>query len=189
MFVKPSNLGSSVGVSRATDPAGLRRAIEEAFRYDRKILVEQGLDCREIECGILGNDQPEASALAEIIPKRAWYDYRAKYEAGMSEVQIPANLPPMLTKEIQAQAVKAYQAIDCSGMARIDFFLDRSSEQPYVNEINTIPGFTATSVYPKLWEASGLGYPALLDRLIQLALERHDERRQLLTRYQETGER
>ncbi len=184
MFVKPSNLGSSVGVSKATDRAGLRRAIDEAFRYDRKILIEQGLDCREVECGILGNDQPEASALAEIVPKRDWYDYRAKYEPGMSEVCIPAPLPPSLAQQIQAQAIQAYQAIDCSGMARIDFFLDRASAQSYVNEINTIPGFTTTSVYPKLWEASGLSYPALLDRLIQLALERHDERRQLLTTYQ-----
>ncbi len=184
IFVKPSNLGSSVGVSKATDRAGLHHAIEDAFRYDRKILVEQGLDCREVECGILGNDQPEASVLAEIIPKRAWYDYRAKYEPGMSEVQIPASLPVSLTREVQAQAIRAYQAIDCSGMARIDFFLDRASEMPYVNEINTIPGFTATSVYPKLWEASGLSYATLLDRLIQLALERHGEQRQLLTKYQ-----
>lgn len=189
MFVKPSNLGSSVGISKATDRAGLRRAIDEAFRYDRKILVEQGLDCREIECGILGNDQPEASALAEIVPKRDWYDYRAKYEPGMSEVLIPAALPPWLTQQIQAQAIQAYQAIDCSGMARIDFFLDRASAQPYVNEINTIPGFTATSVYPKLWEASGLSYPALLDRLIQLALERHAQRGLLLTKYEAAEDR
>lgn len=189
VFVKPSNLGSSVGVSKATDSAGLCHAIEEAFRYDRKILVEQGLDCREVECGILGNDQPEASVLAEIVPKRAWYDYRAKYEPGMSEVLIPAPLPPSLTQEIQAQAIKAYQAIDCAGMARIDFFLDRASARPFVNEINTIPGFTATSVYPKLWEASRLGYSALLDRLIQLALERHGERRQLLTAYEKPEDR
>lgn len=184
MFVKPSNLGSSVGVTKASDRAGLIRAVEEAFRYDRKILVEQGLNCREVECGILGNDEPEASILAEIIPKREWYDYRAKYEPGMSDVVMPALLSPALAQEMQAQAIKAYQAIDCSGMARIDFFLDRASEEPYVNEINTIPGFTATSVYPKLWEASGLSYPALLDRLIQLALERHGERSQLLTKYQ-----
>ncbi|MFQ5880881.1 MAG: D-alanine--D-alanine ligase family protein [Candidatus Methylomirabilales bacterium] len=183
IFVKPSNLGSSVGVSKVTDRPGLGRAIEEAFRYGRKILVEQGLDCREIECGILGNDQPEASVIGEILPKRAWYDYRAKYEAGMSEVRIPASLPTSLAKEIQTQAVKAYQAVDCAGMARVDFFLDRTSAEPYVNEINTIPGFTATSVYPKLWEASGVSYPVLLDRLIQLAIERHGERHRLLTTY------
>lgn len=183
IFIKPSNLGSSVGVSQATDREGLRHAIDEAFRYDRKILVEQGLDCREIECGILGNDQPEASVIGEILPKRAWYDYRAKYEAGMSEVRIPASLPTSLAKEIQTQAVKAYQAVDCAGMARVDFFLDRTSAEPYVNEINTIPGFTATSVYPKLWEASGVSYPVLLDRLIQLAIERHGERHRLLTTY------
>lgn len=189
VFVKPSNLGSSVGVSKATDRASLHHAIEEAFRYDRKVLVEQGLDCREVECGILGNDQPEASVVGEIVPKRAWYDYRAKYEEGMSEVLIPAPLPAPLAQAVQAQAIKAYQSIDCAGMARVDFFLDRASAQPFVNEINTIPGFTATSVYPKLWQASGLSYPALLDRLIQLALERHTERHQLLTRYQGHADR
>ncbi len=184
IFVKPSNLGSSVGVSKAPDRPGLRQAIEEALRYDRKILVEQGLNCREVECGILGNDQPEASVVGEIVPKREWYDYRAKYEKGMSEVLIPAPLSPTLATEIQSQAIRAYQAIDCAGMARVDFFLDRVSGKPYVNEINTIPGFTATSVYPKLWEASGLSYPVLLDRLIQLALERHRERSRLRTTYQ-----
>ena len=184
IFVKPSNLGSSVGVSKAIDREGLRHAVEEAFRYDRKILIEQGLDCREIECGVLGNDRPEASVVGEIVPKRDWYDYRAKYEPGLSEVRIPSPLSPSLTRKIQAQAVKAYQVIDCAGMSRVDFFLERASEEPYVNEINTIPGFTATSVYPKLWEASGLSYPALLDRLIQLALERHAERQELLTAYQ-----
>ena len=189
IFVKPSNLGSSVGVSKATDREGLRRAVEEAFRYDRKILIEHGLDCREVECGVLGNDQPEASVVGEILPKRDWYDYRAKYEPGLSEVQIPAPLSPSLTQKIQAQAVTAYQAIDCAGMARVDFFLERTTEESYVNEINTIPGFTATSVYPKLWDASGLTYPALLDRLIQLAFERHGERHQLLTTYRKPGSR
>jgi len=186
IFVKPSNLGSSVGVSRATHRVSLDQAIAEAFRYDRKILVEQGLDCREIECGILGNDAPEASVVGEIVPKRLWYDYRAKYEPGMSEVRIPALLPPPLARDVQAQAIRAYQAIDCAGMARVDFFLERASAQLYVNEINTIPGFTATSVYPKLWEASGLSYPDLVDRLIQLALERHAERSRWVTIYQPT---
>ncbi len=186
IFVKPSNLGSSVGVSRATHRVSLDQAIAEAFRYDRKILVEQGLDCREVECGILGNDAPEASVVGEIVPKRLWYDYRAKYEPGMSEVRIPAPLPPPLAREVQAQAIKAYQAIDCAGMARVDFFLERDSAQLYVNEINTIPGFTATSVYPKLWGASGLSYPDLVDRLIQLALERHAERSRWVTIYQPT---
>jgi D-alanine-D-alanine ligase len=186
VFVKPSNLGSSVGVSRATDRASLDQAIAEALRYDRKILVEQGLDCREIECGVLGNDAPEASMVGEIVPKRLWYDYRAKYEPGMSEVRIPAPLPPPLAREVQAQAIRAYQAIDCAGMARVDFFLERASGKLYANEINTIPGFTATSVYPKLWEASGLSYPDLVDRLIQLALERHAERSRWVTTYQPT---
>jgi D-alanine-D-alanine ligase len=184
IFVKPSNLGSSVGVSKATGREELRRAIDEAFRYDRKIVIEQGVDCREVECGILGNDRPEASVVGEIVPKRDWYDYQAKYEPGMSEVHIPASLSPSLAQKIQAQAIKAYQAIDCAGLARVDFFLERASGEPYVNEINTLPGFTATSVYPKLWEASGLGYPALLDTLIQLALERHRARQQLVTAYQ-----
>jgi len=186
IFVKPSNLGSSVGVSRATHRVSLDQAIAEAFRYDRKILVEQGLDCREIECGILGNDAPEASVVGEIVPKRLWYDYRAKYEPGMSEVRIPALLPLPLARDVQAQAIRAYQAIDCAGMARVDFFLERASAQLYVNEINTIPGFTATSVYPKLWEAGGLSYPDLVDRLIQLALERHAERSRWVTIYRPT---
>ena len=184
IFVKPSNLGSSVGVSKATHRESLRHAVEEAFRYDRKIVIEQGLDCREVECGVLGNDHPEASVVGEIIPKRDWYDYRAKYEPGLSEARIPAPLSPSLSQQIQSQAIKAYQSIDCAGLARVDFFLERASEEPYVNEINTIPGFTATSVYPKLWAASGLSYPALLERLIQLALERHGERHQLLTTFQ-----
>jgi len=186
IFVKPSNLGSSVGVSRATHRVSLDQAVAEAFRYDRKILVEQGLDCREIECGVLGNDAPEASIVGEIVPKRPWYDYRAKYEPGMSEVRIPAPLPPPLAQEVQAQAIRAYQAIDCAGMARVDFFLERASGKLYANEINTIPGCTATSVYPKLWEASGLRYPDLVDRLIQLALERHAERSRWVTIYHPT---
>jgi D-alanine-D-alanine ligase len=186
IFVKPSNLGSSVGVSRATDRGSLDQALVEAFRYDRRILVEQGLDCREIECGVLGNDVPEASVVGEIVPKRLWYDYRAKYEPGMSEVRIPAPLPSLLAREVQAQAVRAYQAIDCAGMARVDFFLERASGRLCVNEINTIPGFTATSVYPKLWEASGLSYSRLVDRLVELALERHAERSRWVTIYHPT---
>ncbi|HZX60952.1 MAG TPA: D-alanine--D-alanine ligase family protein [Candidatus Methylomirabilis sp.] len=184
MFVKPSNLGSSVGVSKVEHRTDLPHAIEAAFRYDRKVLVERGLDCRELECGVLGNDRPEASVVAEIIPKRAWYDYQAKYEPGMSEVRIPAPLPPTLAEAVRAQAIRAYRAIDCAGMARVDFFLERATQTLYVNEINTIPGFTATSVYPKLWEASGVMYPDLLDRLIRLALERHRERSRLLTTHQ-----
>jgi D-alanine-D-alanine ligase len=187
MFVKPSNLGSSVGVSKVEDRAALPRSIEAAFEYDRKILVERGLDCREVECGILGNDRPEASVVGEIIPKRDWYDYQAKYEPGMSEVRIPAPLPVALAEEVRAHAIRAYRAIDCAGMARVDFFLERASQQLHVNEINTIPGFTATSVYPKLWEATGLTYPALVDRLIQLALDRHRERQQLRTTFHQAG--
>jgi len=175
-FVKPANLGSSVGVSKAVDRASLGAALTLAARYDRKLIVERGLNAREIEVSVLGNEAPEASVPGEILPAREWYDYQAKYAPGGAEAKIPAPLPPPLAGAFRALALQAYTAIDCSGMARVDFFLERGTDQIYVNEINTIPGFTATSVYPKLWEASGLSYPALIDRLIGLALSRHRER-------------
>lgn len=183
-FVKPANLGSSVGVSKAVDPAGLRAALALAARYDRKLIVERGLAAREIEVSVLGNEAPEASVPGEILPAREWYDYQAKYVPGGAEAKIPAALPPRLAEEFRALALRAYAAIDCAGMARVDFFLERGTDRIYVNEINTIPGFTATSVYPKLWEATGLSYPALIDRLIALALDRHRERGRRTTSFQ-----
>lgn len=175
-FVKPANLGSSVGVTKAKGREDLCRALDLAAQYDRKLLVERALDCREIEVSVLGNDHPEASVPGEVIPRKEWYDYEAKYQAGMSDILIPAPLPEEKAEEFQHLAIGAFKAIDCAGFARVDFFLERKTEKIYVNEINTIPGFTATSVYPKLWEASGLSYSRLIDRLIELALERHAEK-------------
>jgi len=176
LFVKPANLGSSVGVSRCRNRADLVEGMMDAARYDRRILVERGINAREIEVSVLGNDQPEASIPGEIIPAAEFYSYEAKYHDDRSELLIPAPLPPTTTKRVQELAVRAYQAIDCAGMARVDFLVDKDQGAIYLNEVNTIPGFTQISMYPKLWEASGLPYPELLDRLITLALERKQER-------------
>jgi D-alanine-D-alanine ligase len=173
-FVKPANSGSSVGISKAHNRKELLAAIALAGRYDRKILVEQGIeDAREIEVSVLGNDAPVASVPGEIISSNEFYDYDAKYVDGKSEAVIPAKLAPPLRKAIMAQAVKSYRAIDAAGMARVDFLVPRRTGKVILNEINTIPGFTSISMYPKLWEASGISYGRLLDRLVGLALERH----------------
>ncbi len=177
MFVKPANLGSSVGVTKAHDGEELWSGLDEAARYDRKLIVEEGIDhAREIEVSVLGNDMPEASLPGEIIPSNEFYDYAAKYLDGASQLLIPAPLSPEQTREVQELAIAAYRAADCAGMARVDFLLSRQDGNFYLSEINTIPGFTSISMYPKLWEASGLAYPALIDRLIELALERHADR-------------
>ena len=175
-FVKPSNLGSSVGVSKAHDAAELPAAIEEAFRHDEKILIEPAVDCREIEVAVLGNHHPEASVPGEVVPSNEFYDYHAKYLDGRSECLIPAAIAPVQAARCRALAVQAFLALECAGLARVDFFLDRQSGEVLVNEINTLPGFTPISMYPKLWAASGLTYSALIDRLIQLAVERWRER-------------
>jgi len=182
-FVKPANLGSSVGVSKVHNRAELAPALHLAASYDRKIVVEEGINAREIECSVLGNDEPEASVLGEIIPCNEFYDYNAKYIDDRSELVIPAPLPESLAQRIRQLAIQAFLAVDCAGMARVDFLLDRETLDVYVNEVNTIPGFTAISMYPKLWEASGLPYSALIDRLIELALERHEEKRKTRTSY------
>ncbi len=176
VFVKPANLGSSVGISKATDRDSLRHALDKAARYDRRLVVEQGIDAREIEVSVLGNEEPVASLPGEIAPQREFYDYAAKYITGDSELLIPAPLSPEQTAEVQRLAVAAFLAIDGAGMARVDFLQDRQTGQLYLNEVNTIPGFTSISMYPKLWEASGLPFPQLLDRLIELALERHADK-------------
>lgn len=176
LFVKPANLGSSVGISKAADRAGLRRALDEASRYDRKLVVEQGIDAREIEVSVLGNDAPAASLPGEVIPSREFYDYAAKYITDDSTLLIPAPLTPEQTAEVQRLAVAAFLALDGAGMARVDFLLDRHNGQLYLNEVNTIPGFTSISMYPKLWAASGLPFGPLVDRLIELALERHRDK-------------
>jgi D-alanine-D-alanine ligase len=175
-FVKPANLGSSVGVSKAHDAAELPGAIEAAFRHDAKILVEPGVDCREIEVAVLGNHHPESSVPGEIVPSNEFYDYHAKYLDGRSECLIPADVSPEQTARCRTLAVEAFLALECAGMARVDFFLDRATGELLVNEINTLPGFTPISMYPKLWQASGLSYSALIDRLIRLAVERWQER-------------
>jgi D-alanine-D-alanine ligase len=183
-FIKPANLGSSVGITKAHTRKELQRAILDAGRYDRKILVEQGIeDAREIECSVLGNDDPRVSVPGEVIPSNEFYDYDAKYVDGKSKIIIPAELPKKVTTKIQDLAVKAFKAIDCSGMARVDFLVTRSRYEIYICEVNTIPGFTSISMYPKLWEASGLPYSKLLDALIELAVERHRERNKLQTSF------
>jgi D-alanine-D-alanine ligase len=182
MFVKPANLGSSVGISKAKDPAGLRTAMDLAGTYDRKIVIEAAVpDAREIECAVLGNHEPQTSLPGEVIPSREFYDYEAKYLDEGSKTVIPADLPPRVIAEIQRLSIAAFQAIDCAGMARVDFLLSRPGGAVFVNEVNTIPGFTTISMYSKMWEASGVSYPALLDRLVELALERHAEKQLLRT--------
>jgi D-alanine-D-alanine ligase len=181
VFVKPANLGSSVGISKAHDRKELGPAIEMAAAYDRKIVIEQGvggrkLKARELEVSVLGNDSPQASTVGEIVPSAEFYDYNAKYLDEGSELLIPAKIGKKQMKEVQEMAVRAFLAVDCSGLARVDFLMDPKNEKVYLNEINTMPGFTSISMYPKLWAASGLDYPALIDRLIQLALERHQDK-------------
>ncbi|MEE3718290.1 D-alanine--D-alanine ligase family protein [Tumidithrix elongata RA019] len=171
-FVKPSNLGSSVGISKVRDLAQLEVAIASAIGYDSRIIVEQGVTAREIECAVLGNDQPQASIVGEITYKSDFYDYETKYTAGMAELIIPANLPSEVIEAVQAMSVKAFQTLAGSGLARVDFFYVESTATVLINEINTLPGFTALSMYPKLWEYSGIPFADLCDRLIDLALEK-----------------
>jgi D-alanine-D-alanine ligase len=172
LFTKPANLGSSVGVSKCLSRADLLEGLMEAARYDRRILIQRGVNAREIEVSVLGNDDPQASVPGEIIPSREYYSYEAKYVDNASELIIPAPIPMEIFELAQQLAVRAFKAIDCQGMARVDFLLDREHNELYLNELNTIPGFTSISMYPKLWEACGLAYPKLVDRLIELALER-----------------
>jgi D-alanine-D-alanine ligase len=182
VFVKPANLGSSVGISKAHNRKELGPAIEEAARFDRKIVIEQGVGgkkdkAREIECSVLGNDDPAASVPGEIVPGKEFYDYTAKYVDEGSQLIIPAKLTKAETKKVQELAVAAFQAVDCSGLARVDFLMDPKTRKIFLNEINTMPGFTAISMYPKLWAASGLAYADLIDRLIQLGIERHEDKK------------
>ena len=182
VFVKPANLGSSVGISKAHDRKELGPAIETAAGYDRKIVIEEGVGgkkrkARELECAVLGNDEPRASVVGEIIPGAEFYDYNAKYIDEGSRPVIPAKISKKQMKQVQEMAVRAFKAVDCSGLARVDFLMEPKSGKIYINEINTMPGFTSISMYPKMWAASGLEYPELIDRLIQLGLERHAEKK------------
>jgi D-alanine-D-alanine ligase len=182
VFVKPANLGSSVGISKARTKKELGPAIYEAAKFDRKIVIEQGVGgakhkAREIEISVLGNDRPQASIAGEIVPIKEFYDYAAKYLDEGSELIIPAKLTKAEMKKVQELAVRAFQAVDCAGLARVDFLMDPKTRKLFVNEINTMPGFTAISMYPKLWAASGLSYSDLIDRLIQLGIERHEDKK------------
>lgn len=182
VFVKPANLGSSVGVSKVKTKDELAPALAMAYRYDRKVIVEAGVDTREIEVSVLGNAHPAASVPGEILPDREFYDYESKYSAeSRTELRIPAPLDEALQAELQVLALRVFRALDAAGYARVDFFLERVTNRVLVNEINTIPGFTSISMFPKLWEASGLSYSELLDRLVSLGLERHRERARLRT--------
>lgn len=177
-FIKPSNTGSSVGVSKAHDRCELETALLLAARYDRRILAEEFIDGREAECAVLGNDEPVASTVGEVIPCNEFYDYEAKYMTGdSSKIIIPASLPINVVEEIRNYAIKAFKALDCSGLARVDFFVHKDTGEVYINELNTMPGFTQISMYSKLWNASGVSYGKLIERLIELALERYEENR------------
>jgi D-alanine-D-alanine ligase len=181
LFVKPANQGSSVGIHKVSEPAQLLPALRDAARYDTKILCEQGIDAREIEVAVLGIDPIEASVPGEIRTDREFYDYEAKYVDEETELLVPAPLDDEQTREVRKLAVDAMTALEGEGMGRVDFLLERTTGDFYINEVNSLPGFTKVSMYPRLWEASGLPYPALLDRLIELAMERHQERSQLET--------
>jgi D-alanine-D-alanine ligase len=182
LFVKPANGGSSVGISKVRVASELPAALDLAFAHDRKVVVERGLAAREIECAVLGNDRPEASIPGEIVPSGEFYDYASKYEDGTSTLLIPAPLAPGAAEELRSLAVAAFQALDLSGMARVDFFVDKETGRVLLNEVNTLPGFTPISMYPKLWEATGLSYRELLTRLIDLARERSARERERATR-------
>ncbi|MDK2981813.1 MAG: D-alanine-D-alanine ligase [Chloroflexota bacterium] len=176
LFVKPANLGSSVGITKVKNHSDLYEGLLEAARYDRRILVERGINAREIEVSVLGNEDAEVSVPGEIVPSDEFYSYNAKYLDGKSNLFIPAPISDELTARIKELALKTYKAIDCAGMTRVDFLLDKDNDDLYINEVNTIPGFTSISMYPKLWDADGLSYPALIEKLIDLALDRKAER-------------
>ena len=188
VFVKPANLGSSVGISKVKACDALGAALDTAFAYDRKVVVERALDVRELEVSVLGNDAPEASVPGEVVPDREFYDYDSKYAAdSLTGLLIPAPLDAALAHEVRRLGVAAFQAVDAAGFARVDFFLEKATGRLLVNEINTIPGFTSISMYPKLWEATGISYPELIDRLIELAIERYEDKGRSETSYQPVG--
>jgi len=177
VFVKPANLGSSVGISKAHTPSELVEALQLAAQYDRKVIVERAISGKELECSVLGNEDPAASAPCEILPSREFYDYEDKYLLDRAQFKLPAELPPHQIERVRELAIACYRATGCEGMARVDFLMELPAGEIYINEINTIPGFTSISMYPKMWEYSGIPFGALLDRLIQLALERHRQKK------------
>jgi D-alanine-D-alanine ligase len=181
MFVKPANLGSSVGISKVHNREELLKAVAFAEQYDRKVIVERGIVGRELECSVLGNEAPMASLPCEILPSREFYDYDDKYLLDQAKTQVPADLPAAKTDELRRLAVECYRAVECEGMGRVDFLLEAATDKLYINEINTIPGFTSISMYPKMWEHSGIGFAALIDQLIELAIDR--DRRKKATKF------
>jgi len=187
LFVKPTNLGSSVGITKVHKKEELKKAIDLASSYDRKILIEEGLEeVREIECSVLGNDEPQASVVGEVKPAGEFYDYDSKYIDKETQLIVPADLPDGVSQEVQQIALKAFKAVDAAGMARVDFFVSKKENKIYLSEINTIPGFTSVSMYPRLWQASGIPYSDLIDQLIQLALERYQDKKQNKISYDES---
>ncbi len=187
LFVKPTNLGSSVGITKVHKKEELEKAIDLASSYDRKILIEEGLEeVREIECGVLGNDEPQASVVGEVKPAGEFYDYDSKYIDKETQLIVPTDLPDGVSQKVQEIALHAFKAVDAAGMARVDFFVSKKENKIYLSEINTIPGFTSVSMYPRLWEASGIPYSDLIDQLIQLALERHKDKKQNKISYDES---
>lgn len=183
VFVKPANSGSSVGISKARDLDALIEAIGEAARFDTKVVIEKAIDAREIEVAVLGNESPEASVPGEIVPSHEFYDYEAKYLDESTELHVPARLPEDVTKLLRSLALEAFHALEAEGIARVDFFVERETGAIFINELNSLPGFTESSMFPRLWAASGLPYPALIDRMIDLAIERHARRSRLQTRF------
>ena len=177
LFVKPANLGSSVGISKAHNARELQAAVKMAAEFDRKIVIERGIQGREFECAVLGNEHPAASVPCEIHPSREFYDYEDKYELNLARTELPANLPPQEMAEMRRLAVECFRAVGCEGMGRVDFLREEATGKLYINEINTIPGFTSISMYPKMWEYTGIPYGQLIDRLIELALERHEQKK------------
>lgn len=183
-FVKPANAGSSVGIHKVKTQEDAQEKIKNSFLYDNKVLVEKAIQARELECAVLGHHEPQASIVGEIVPKHEFYTYEAKYiDENGAELKVPAPISTELQKQIQELSLKAFKTLELSGMARVDFFLDKNSNEIYLNEVNTIPGFTKISMYPKLWEASGIPYPKLLDKLIDLAIEKHQEKSTIKTEY------
>ncbi|HWQ78855.1 MAG TPA: D-alanine--D-alanine ligase family protein [Anaerovoracaceae bacterium] len=178
IFVKPANMGSSVGINKARNTEELKAAIEEATKYDRRLILEEGLNCREIETAVLGNYDPAAAAVGEILPSEEFYTYTAKYfDGGQTKLCIPADIPDAVAEEVRSVAVEAFKLLDCSGYARVDFFLERGTNKVYLNEVNTIPGFTKYSMFPLLWAEAGVPYPELIERIIEFGFERYESRR------------
>jgi D-alanine-D-alanine ligase len=184
-FIKPANMGSSVGVHKAKSRSELEKSLNDAFKYDTKVLIEKAVNAREIECAVLGNEAPRASLAGEIIPNAEFYSYQAKYiDDNGAALEIPAQIPEGLHARIRRMAVETFRALELEGLARVDFFLDKTTEEVFVNEVNTIPGFTSISMYPKLWEAAGIPYAKLVDTLLQLAIDRYKTRKALSTKYE-----